>query len=206
MLLGRQSDGSGWDLPGNFLNATDMIEPALQRECRREMDIEIEVGELLGAYEDTFRGMAIVTLVLAGVTLGLWFERKQRTLERFEARVAELRETTGAAGKLEEKVARLLAVSGYLIEEKWRRPQMVEILDEVTRRLPDEHWLISYSFRKGTVQLAGYSDDPSGVLLLLEQSELLSEAHFAAPVTLDPRIGKERFNIVATVAREDSAQ
>ena len=40
-----------------------MIEPALQRECRREMDIEVEVGELLGAYEDMFRGTAIVTLV-----------------------------------------------------------------------------------------------------------------------------------------------
>ena len=63
VLLGKQSDGSGWDLPGNFLNATDMIEPALQRECRREMDIEVEVGELLGAYEDMFRGIAIVTLV-----------------------------------------------------------------------------------------------------------------------------------------------
>ena len=63
VLLGRQSDGSGWDLPGNFLNATDMIEPALRRECRREMEIEVEVGELLGAYEGTYLGMAIVTLV-----------------------------------------------------------------------------------------------------------------------------------------------
>ena len=63
VLLGRQSNGSGWDVPGNFLNATDMIEPALQRECRREMDIEVEVGELLGAYEGMFLGIAIVTLV-----------------------------------------------------------------------------------------------------------------------------------------------
>ena len=63
VLLGRQLDGSGWDLPGNFLNATDLIEPALERECQREMDIEIGVGELLGAYEDTFRGIAIVALV-----------------------------------------------------------------------------------------------------------------------------------------------
>jgi general secretion pathway protein L len=150
--------------------------------------------------------MAVVTLVLAGVTLGLWFEREQETLERLEARVAELRATTGETGRLEEKVAHLLAVSGYLVEQKRRRPQMVEILDEVTRRLPDEHWLISYSFRDGTVRLAGYSDDPSSVLRLLEQSGLFSEARFAAPVVMDPRIGKERFNMVATVAREDGAQ
>jgi len=150
--------------------------------------------------------MALVTLMLAGVTLGLWFEREQETLERSEARVAELRATTGETGRLEEKVAHLLAISGYLVEQKRRRPQMVEILDEVTRRLPDEHWLISYSFRNGTVRLAGYSDDPSSVLLLLEQSGLFSEARFAAPVTMDPRIGKERFNLIATVAREEDAQ
>ncbi len=149
---------------------------------------------------------AVVTLALAGVTLGLWFERQQETLERLEARVAELRAATGETGRLEEKVAHLLAVSGYLVEQKRRRPQMVEILDEVTRRLPDEHWLISYSFRNGTVRLAGYSDDPSSVLRLLEQSGLFSEARFAAPVTMDPRIGKERFNMVATVAREEDAQ
>jgi general secretion pathway protein L len=150
--------------------------------------------------------MAVVTLVLAGVTTGLWFEREQATLERLEARVAELRATTGETGRLEEKVAHLLAVSGYLAGQKRNRPQMVEILDEVTRRLPDEHWLISYSFRDGTVRLAGYSDDPSSVLRLLEQSGLFSEARFAAPVTMDPRIGKERFNMVATVAREEEAQ
>jgi general secretion pathway protein L len=149
---------------------------------------------------------AVVTLALAGVATGLWFEREQATLARLEARVAELRATTGETGKLEEKVAHLLAVSGYLAGEKRRRPQMVEILDEVTRRLPDEHWLISYSFRDGTVRLAGYSDDPSSVLRLLEQSGLFSEARFAAPVTMDPRIGKERFNMVATVAREEDAQ
>jgi len=63
ILLGRQSDGSGWDLPGNFLNATDLIESALRRECLREMDVEVEVGDLLCACEDTFRGIAIVTLV-----------------------------------------------------------------------------------------------------------------------------------------------
>jgi general secretion pathway protein L len=150
--------------------------------------------------------MAVVTLVLAGVTLGMWFENKQRALERFDIRVAELRATTGEAGRLEEKVTHLLAVSEYLVEKKQREPQMVELLDEVTRQLPDKHWLVNFSFRNGTVQLTGYSDDPSIVLRLLEQSDLFSEARFTSPVTMDPRIGKELFNMVATVAREDGSQ
>jgi ADP-ribose pyrophosphatase YjhB (NUDIX family) len=63
VLLGRQLDGAGWDLPGNFLNATDLIEAALQRECRREMSIDVEVGDLLVAAEDMFKGIPIITLV-----------------------------------------------------------------------------------------------------------------------------------------------
>lgn len=150
--------------------------------------------------------MSIVTLVLAGVTFGLWFDHKQKTLELYETRVAELRASTGVTGRQEEKVANLLTVSSFLVEEKRRRPQMIEILDEITRRLPDQHWLISYSYRDGSVQLGGYSNDPSSVLRLLEQSVLFSEARFSAPVTLDPRIGKERFNLIATVVDQDVSQ
>jgi len=150
--------------------------------------------------------MIVVTLALAGVTLGLWYERKQQTLERFDARVAELRATTGETGVLEEKVARLLAVSGYLVDKKRRRPQMVEILDEVTRQLPDEHWLVSFSSRDDSVLLTGYSDDPSSVLRSLENSALFSGARFTSPVTMDPRIGKELFNMVVTAKRADGGQ
>lgn len=150
--------------------------------------------------------MAVVTLALAGAALGLSLDRKQRTLELFDARVSELRATTGETGRMEEKVERLLAVSNYLLEKKQHQPLMVEILDEVTRQLPDQHWLVGFSFHDGAIQLTGYSDDPSSVLRLLEQSDLFSEARFTSPVTMDPRIGKELFNMVATVVREGAGQ
>ena len=66
VLLGRRSTepaGGTWDLPGGFLNADDRIEPALIRECRREMGVEVTVGELVGAFEDVFLDMRIVELV-----------------------------------------------------------------------------------------------------------------------------------------------
>ena len=150
--------------------------------------------------------MTVLTLALAGVAVGLWYERKQETLASFDARVAELRAMTGETGLLEEKVAHLMAVSGYLVEKKRQRPQMVEILDEVTRQLPDEHWLISLSARRGTVQLTGYSSDPSSVLRLLENSDLFSGARFTSPVTTDPRIGKDLFNMMVDVAQSRGAQ
>jgi ADP-ribose pyrophosphatase YjhB (NUDIX family) len=62
VLLGKRSDGR-WDAPGNFLNAGDRIDEALVRECRREIDVEVRVEEIVGAFEDEFLGSPIVTIV-----------------------------------------------------------------------------------------------------------------------------------------------
>jgi 8-oxo-dGTP diphosphatase len=62
VLLGRRTDGS-WDAPGNFLNRGDVIESALVRECKREMDVHVEVEAIIGAFDDEFEGEPIVTLV-----------------------------------------------------------------------------------------------------------------------------------------------
>lgn len=68
ILLGRQAAArahGGWGMPGGFLNAGDRIEPALIRECRREMGIETIVGALVGAFEGTFYDIPIVSLIYA---------------------------------------------------------------------------------------------------------------------------------------------
>jgi ADP-ribose pyrophosphatase YjhB (NUDIX family) len=63
VLLGRRVSNGRWDLPGNFLNGADLIEPALARECRREMGVDVQVAGILGAFEDMFLGEPIVSLV-----------------------------------------------------------------------------------------------------------------------------------------------
>ncbi len=71
ILLGRRKSGEGWDIPGNFLNSTDRIQEVLIQECRREVGVEIEVKEILGAFEDDFMDSAIVSIVyVCGITAG----------------------------------------------------------------------------------------------------------------------------------------
>lgn len=74
ILLGQRDMGGGrigWDLPGGFLNDGDRLRDALRRECQREMGVKVEVGELLGAFEEDFAGSVIVMLVyLCRITSG----------------------------------------------------------------------------------------------------------------------------------------
>ena len=48
--------------------------------------------------------------------------------------------------------------------------------------------------------IAGFSPAAAALIAGLEQSPLLSEVRFGSPVTADPRVGFERFNISAEVA------
>lgn len=65
VLLGRLAGRTSevWDLPGGFLNAEDRLNGALRRECRREMGIDVRVGELLGVFEDEIFGSRIISIV-----------------------------------------------------------------------------------------------------------------------------------------------
>jgi 8-oxo-dGTP diphosphatase len=51
------------DQTGSFLNAGDRIEPALIRECRREMGVDVAVGDFVGAFEGMFNDIPIVDLI-----------------------------------------------------------------------------------------------------------------------------------------------
>ncbi len=44
---------------------SDTLSAAVVRECKRELDVDVAVGELLGAFEDTHLGLPIITLVYA---------------------------------------------------------------------------------------------------------------------------------------------
>jgi len=63
ILFGRRQDNGLWDLPGNFLNQADRIDETLKRECQREAGLQVEVGEIIGAFEDDFLGQPIISLM-----------------------------------------------------------------------------------------------------------------------------------------------
>ncbi|NIQ97756.1 MAG: PilN domain-containing protein, partial [Desulfuromonadales bacterium] len=55
------------------------------------------------------------------------------------------------------------------------------------------------------VMLSGYSDSSSELIGLLEQSDLLEEVRFSSPLTVDQRIGLERFNLSAKLQGNDES-
>jgi general secretion pathway protein L len=122
-----------------------------------------------------------------------------RTLGQEETRVAELRQQAAAVDVLRHEIQTLLKRNRSLIERKQHEPTLVSVLDELSRVLPDGTWVSELRLDGNKLSLIGYSKSASALIGVIEDSKLFKETQFGSPVLLDPDIGAERFNILATV-------
>jgi general secretion pathway protein L len=146
-------------------------------------------------------GAAIVVCGLLAVAFYLPILQKQEILAASEAHLALVQVEAAAAKELSAQVESLLERGRFVVEQKRGRPAVAELLDEVTELLPDHTWIIRFGWTGERLTLSGYSAKPSALIALFEQSDMLSEVRFNSPVTVDQKIGLERFNLSATVAR-----
>jgi len=124
----------------------------------------------------------------------------QARLAATEQALDEVRTAAQEANALQERVAALLGRTRLLTGRKIDRPSATAILAEVTRLLPDHTWVLKFALRENQVTVAGYSAQPASLIAILEASPMFAEVRFSSPVTLDQRVGLERFNLSAVLA------
>ncbi|MCH8996848.1 MAG: PilN domain-containing protein [Proteobacteria bacterium] len=147
--------------------------------------------------------LAVLALVLLAVALYLPLKHDRDLLAAIEVRLAQVRAEAIQADGLKTQVAEIRERSRFVVERKRNQPGITELLDEVTRVLPDHTWVLKFGLRDGRLTLSGYSAKPSSLIGLLERSEMLSEVRFSSPVTMDQKIGLERFNLTAVLSGRD---
>jgi len=143
--------------------------------------------------------LAVSASILALVAGYLPLHFKQRTLAAYEAQLAETRAAALEAEQLKQRLAARVEHGRFLIDRRLSTPSATALLAELTERLPDDTWLIQLRWQGDKLAIAGFSPAAAALIAGLEQSPLLSEVRFGSPVTADPRVGFERFNISAEV-------
>jgi len=106
------------------------------------------------------------------------------------------------AQKLREKVDALTAESRFLVEKKQASLLVLEVMNELTRILPDHTWLNRLEISPTEVQIQGQSTSSGALIPLTESSPVLHNARFRSPVTQIPRTNEERFHLSAETHRE----
>ena len=145
------------------------------------------------------RGLVLLNIVLLVAVVAIPFMQQQRYLEELGARFGEVREAATTASDLQQRIDRRQARSQYLFAQKSARLASVQLLEELSQRLPDDTWLFRAEVRAGKVHLQGTSTRASALIAELEGSRFLEDVRFASPVTQDGASGRERFHLSARI-------
>lgn len=136
--------------------------------------------------------LAALLLVAIAVT-PLW--QKSRIIEGLDREVSRARAEAVAVDDLRQELERARLGSTAVLQQKWEEPPILDLLRELTERLPDDTWLQTLDYQDGRVEIRGESGQATALIALLEQGPGIEEVAFRSPVTQVVRTGKERFNI-----------
>ncbi len=170
----------------------DLLPPRLRPKTRR-------AGLWLGA------SMAGVTLALGAVLLAVPLIKKREVIIALHPVVASAQRQAAAVDALRHEQERLETEHNFPVQQKLAVPSRVVLLEEITRILPDNTWLQQLEIRGNDVSMIGTTLASAKLIGLFEQSALLENAHFKAPL-VKGQGGEERFQLGATMKAIDPAE
>ena len=92
--------------------------------------------------------------------------------------------------------------SQFLIEKKASDILVVEVVDQVSRILPDHTWIARLDLTGTELQIQGQSAAASSLIGLIESSAWFENARFRSPVVQITGTDYARFHLSANVVRQ----
>lgn len=146
--------------------------------------------------------LVLATVAVAALGAGLWQIRANRT-EAADAFEAEAKVRSQQAKRVSDEKKQLVdLVEGlrFLQNTRTGRPTTVEVLDELSRRLPDNTYIEKVSIEGDKLLVIGLSGEASRLVEILQTSKLWRSMSLTGALQPDPRTGKDRFTLTADLA------
>jgi len=137
-----------------------------------------------------FSGVALLLVALVSPFI-LRHQSAARLEDELAQLRAEVREAETVRMELTERIERMRLIQS----RNTAMPAMLDILLELTRLIPDDAWAGQVAVKSGRVRLTGEASAASELLARLSNSAIFSDPKFEAPLTQNPRTGRERFVI-----------
>jgi Tfp pilus assembly protein PilN len=131
--------------------------------------------------------LALVVIAHGWIERGLYARALDREIKRLESPAERVRRESQEVTALNARAAILEG----LRRETWRK---LQILQELTRLMPDGTWLQEVHLGDDTVEVFGFSDRAAELVPPLENSPYFSQVEFTSPITRDAQ-NKEIFRI-----------
>jgi general secretion pathway protein L len=137
-----------------------------------------------------FSGVALLLVALVSP-----FVLRHQSAARLEDELAQLRAEVREAETVRMELTERIERMRLIQSRNTAMPATLDILLELTRLIPDDAWAGQVAVKSGRVRLTGEASAASELLALLSNSAIFSDPKFEAPLTQNPRTGRERFVI-----------
>jgi general secretion pathway protein L len=141
---------------------------------------------------------ALVTL-LAAIAVLLPLHHLNGVRAELDTMIAEARSAAMAAEQTRNDIERVIQQGRFFASRRAEFPSVVQILDEITRVLPDDTVLLRFEVVGTRLKFQGESTSASSLISLIEGMELFHRASFTSPVTKNPRTNRDRFTLEAEI-------
>lgn len=142
-------------------------------------------------------GVFAALLLLTIAILPIWHD--YRLASDLEQEMRKVSKVAKEVEVLRQDVEKLTREASFVIDKKRTEPAIVDVLNELSRVIPDNTWLYGLQFKDRRLVIQGQSPSASSLIALVEASPYFQNTSFVSPVTKDVSSGFERFQIASEV-------
>lgn len=152
--------------------------------------------------------LALAALAALALAAALWqtLHNRRAAADAFETVTGKQVESARRVSLQRQQLVDMVQGQAFLDRARAGRPTMVEVLDDLTRRLPDGTNLEKVAIESDRITLIGRSNEAAGLVGRLEGSKLWRAPALTGALQPDPRTGRDIFTLTAEVAVAASAQ
>ncbi len=139
----------------------------------------------------------LAVLLFTAVTIPIL--QKNRAIEALEAQVQAAAAEAREGAELRQDLEKMAQASQFLVEKKASDVLIVELIDEVSRILPDHTWITRLDLTETELEIQGQSSASASLIAVVESSLYFENARFGSPVVQIQGTNNDRFHIAADI-------
>ncbi|MEO5962738.1 MAG: PilN domain-containing protein [Thermomonas sp.] len=143
--------------------------------------------------------LLFATLLVAGLSLGLAqiLANRNDAAQQLQADVDVRSAQARTVAQQRQRLIDSVEGASYLQQQRNARPSVVEVMDELARRLPDGTYLEKAAIEGGQLTIIGLSNQAAALVGKLEGARQWTAPALSGALQPDPRTRSDRFTLVA---------
>jgi general secretion pathway protein L len=142
--------------------------------------------------------------VLLVTAISLPIVQKNRVLAELEADIQTAAAEAREGNQIRRDLEKMADASRFLIDKKQSALLAVQVIDEISRVLPDHTWIGRLRVSESEIQLQGQSTSSASLIELVETPSMFENARFGSPVVQVPGTENDSFFLTADIVRSQS--